>query len=76
MQTIFAIGGTRIVMYPNDHAPAHFHVIGAGFEVVIEIGSWRVIRGRARRGLYADALAWAVANEAHLSAAWMELRRR
>ncbi|WP_287760193.1 DUF4160 domain-containing protein, partial [Acidiphilium sp.] len=35
MPTILRIGGLRVVIYPNDHRPAHVHVIGAGEAVFI-----------------------------------------
>jgi hypothetical protein len=28
MPTVLRIGGLRVVIYPNDHRPAHVHVIG------------------------------------------------
>lgn len=34
MPTIFRIDGLRVVIYPNDHRPAHVHVIGPTGEVV------------------------------------------
>ena len=30
MPTVLRIGGLRVVIYPNDHRPAHVHVIGDG----------------------------------------------
>jgi hypothetical protein len=35
--TIFRFGGLRAVIYPNDHRPAHVHVIGAGHEAVFNL---------------------------------------
>jgi hypothetical protein len=32
--TVLRIGNLRVVIYPNDHRPAHAHVIGPGPEVV------------------------------------------
>lgn len=32
MPTVIRIGGLRVVIYPNDHEPAHVHVIGDGCE--------------------------------------------
>ena len=29
--------GLRVVIYPNDHRPAHVHVIGRGHEVVFHL---------------------------------------
>jgi hypothetical protein len=37
MPTVFTIFGLRVVIYPNDHRPAHVHVIGRGCEVVFEL---------------------------------------
>jgi hypothetical protein len=34
MPTILRIGGLRVTIYPNDHPPAHVHVIGAKGEAV------------------------------------------
>jgi hypothetical protein len=32
MPTVLRFDGLRVVIYPNDHRPAHVHVIGAGCE--------------------------------------------
>jgi hypothetical protein len=34
MPTVFRFDGLRVVIYPNDHRPAHVHVMGAGGEAV------------------------------------------
>ena len=34
MPTVHRLDGLRVVIYPNDHRPAHVHVIGAGREAV------------------------------------------
>ena len=34
MPTVLRIDGLRVVVYPNDHRPAHVHVIGQGHEAV------------------------------------------
>jgi hypothetical protein len=34
MPTVLRLGALRVVIYPNDHRPAHVHVIGAGGEAV------------------------------------------
>ncbi len=34
MPTALKFEGLRVVIYPNDHRPAHVHVIGAGREGV------------------------------------------
>lgn len=37
MPTVDRIGGLRVVIYPNDHRPAHVHVIGNGCEAVFNL---------------------------------------
>jgi hypothetical protein len=32
-----AFDGKRVVVYPNDHRPAHVHVIGGGGEAVFDL---------------------------------------
>jgi len=34
MPTIIRLGSFRVTIYPNDHRPAHVHVIGNGCEAV------------------------------------------
>lgn len=37
MPTVMRIGALRVVVYPNDHRPAHVHVIGDGHEAVFQL---------------------------------------
>lgn len=37
MPTVLRIGVLRVVVYPNDHRPAHVHVIGRGAEAVFNL---------------------------------------
>jgi hypothetical protein len=37
MPTVLRIGALRVVIYPNDHRPAHVHVIGQGCEAVFDL---------------------------------------
>ena len=37
MPTVLRFDGLRVVIYPNDHRPAHIHVIGDGCEVVFNL---------------------------------------
>ena len=34
MPSVLTVFGLRVVVYPNDHRPAHVHVIGGGCEAV------------------------------------------
>jgi hypothetical protein len=35
--TVLRVGGLRVVVYPNDHPPAHVHVLGPDWVVVINL---------------------------------------
>ncbi len=37
MPTVLRFDGLRVVVYPNDHRPAHVHVIGKGCEAVFNL---------------------------------------
>lgn len=37
MPTVLRFFGLRVVIYPNDHKPAHVHVIGNGCEAVFKL---------------------------------------
>lgn len=37
MATVLTVEGVRFVIYPNDHRPAHVHLIGAGVEAVFHL---------------------------------------
>lgn len=38
MPTILFVFGLRVAVYPNDHRPAHVHVIGNDKEAVFNLG--------------------------------------
>lgn len=37
MPTVLRVDGLRVVVYPNDHRPAHVYVIGGGAEAVFDL---------------------------------------
>jgi hypothetical protein len=37
MPTVLRLDAMRVAIYPNDHRPAHVHVIGAGCEAVFNL---------------------------------------
>lgn len=37
MPTVLRLGKLRVVIYPNDHRPAHVHVIGPQAEAVFKL---------------------------------------
>ena len=75
MPTVLRIGALRVAVYPNDHRPAHVHVIGDGHEAVFHLNcpagaiALRENYGFSARDL-ARVLAAPAANQAVLCAAW------
>lgn len=37
LESVLRLDGLRAVIYPNDHRPAHLHVIGRGCEAVFNL---------------------------------------
>jgi len=37
MPTVLTFFGLRVVIYPNDHRPAHVHVVGSGKEAMFNL---------------------------------------
>jgi len=35
--SVLRFGGLRVAVYPNDHRPAHVHVMGRGCEAVFDL---------------------------------------
>ncbi len=74
MPTIHRVRNMRLHMFPNDHEPAHFHVLAPDFAAKVVIGSWAVLPMVGKpRGLEA-VLDWARANEALMRERWRETR--
>jgi Domain of unknown function (DUF4160) len=63
-------------MYADDHRPAHFHIVGADFQVVVRIADLAVVAGTARRAQIAEAMACAAQHRETLALRWVELTER
>jgi hypothetical protein len=72
--TIRRFANCKISIYADDHLPAHFHVEGRGFRVVVELQTMAVRAGDPRRAR--EAIDWARENAAALEAEWLRLNRR
>jgi hypothetical protein len=75
MPTISRFHGIDIVIYFNDHVPAHFHAFHGDEEALIE---WRpmprVYRGALPKGALKDVLKWAALHAAELDDDWNRAR--
>ena len=48
MPTLQRFGAVTVRMYPGDHRPPHFHVVGPGWQIAIALADLSVIAGHAR----------------------------
>ncbi len=63
----------KIKIYPDDHAPPHFHVQTPDGESLVEIDGLKVLGKGAEPKA---ALAWAAQHTAELQQVWDEQNRR
>lgn len=74
MPTILRVDGLRIVIYPNDHPPAHVHVKGPGWIAVVNLHGpelREMIGGTLRDAHRAQHLV--AAHRTNLLAAWRRI---
>lgn len=78
MVKVDSIGGLRVVVYPNDHRPTHFHVIGNGCEAVFKLncpdGQPELRENYGFSQIELAKIKTAITSrQAHLCAAWSEI---
>ncbi len=77
MATLFRVRGLRIVIYSNDHAPPHCHIVGPGKEAKVALSDDGHPRLAANFGLsrseLADALAQIGLRQGSLLEHWRNL---
>ena len=59
-----------MVIYPNDHRPAHFHVVAPDFKAMVEIDTLSLIRGTIPARNRRAVMDWAEQHRAEIIAAW------
>jgi hypothetical protein len=75
MPEISRFFGIRILMFYNDHAPAHFHAEYAGERVSLDIRSLAVIEGRIQRRALGMVVEWARGHQQELEEDWERARK-
>lgn len=73
MGTIHRLGRVRIVVYPGDHAPPHFHIQGPGFAVAVDLETLDILAASSQARGHEEALRWAAANVNAIRDAWNRL---
>jgi uncharacterized protein DUF4160 len=76
MPTIAIVDGILILLYFNDHAPAHFHAQGADFHARIRIEDGEIIEveGRVSAGNRRRLREWTLAHRDDLIENWNAVR--
>ncbi len=74
MPEISRFFGIVVHMYVNDHEPAHFHARYAGRNVVVDIRTLRVVRGRIHPRALGLLMEWASLHRDDLQATWSMAR--
>jgi hypothetical protein len=67
--------GIVVYLWPNDHAPPHFHAAYEGLDVAIDIRTSCVLEGRMRARALRLVLEWADLHRDELLTAWSDMRR-
>lgn len=70
MPTISRFYGIMIQMFWGDHAPPHFHAMYAEYEVLINIKTLEVLRGKMPKRALALVLEWANEHRNELLEDW------
>jgi hypothetical protein len=76
MPRIVRLAAVSIYVHADDHAPPHFHVVGADTNIQVTIETLQVMRGRFRPADLASAISWAAENQTLLRAKWNEYNER
>jgi len=69
--TIHRFKNARIAMFFGDHPPAHVHLLGPGFKVLIEVATLKT-KGRGDQRVIAEAKAWVADNSELIMRIWIE----
>lgn len=74
MPTVLRKDGFAVMIYTQDHIPAHVHIWRAGGEIIINIASFEIIKveDMSRRDS-AKAVEIVEANHEYLLARWQEI---
>lgn len=76
MATVQSDRNWKIKIYPDDHAPPHFHVQTPDGESLVQIDGFRVLGKGAEPKALKAALMWARSHSAELWRIWYEQNRR
>ena len=71
MPVVAIVDGVKIMLYANEHPPAHFHAKIAEFQAVVDIDSVTIVAGRLPPVQARSVLAWAATRQDRLRQAFV-----
>ena len=74
MPVLATIHGASIVMYYNDHDPAHFHAIMGGNEAIVRIADLQVVKSGLSPSTVQRVCQWASSRQGALALEWAKAR--
>lgn len=69
--TVYETNNLKIKIWPRDHLPPHFHIVGVEFDFSVTIKTFEIIAGTYHRKAN-TILAWAKNNQDVLLSKWDE----
>jgi hypothetical protein len=76
MARIKKFSNTDIRINADDHNPPHFHILGPGFQVAVDLATMEISAGKARSKDIREAMEWAMENVDFLKSEWKRLTAR
>ena len=75
MPTLSRFFGISILIYRNDHPPAHFHAFYGGHAAAISIETLDLLAGSLPRRAFTMVLEWAMIHRPELRENWLRAER-
>ena len=76
MARIRKFSNTDLRINADDHNPPHFHILGPGFQVSVDIATMEISAGEARPRDIREAMNWARENRDFLMSEWVRITAR
>ena len=76
MARIRKFSNTDLRINADDHNPPHFHILGPGFQVSVDIATMEISAGKARPRDIREAMNWARENRDFLMSEWVRITAR
>jgi Domain of unknown function (DUF4160) len=71
--TVAIVDGVKILFYPDEHPPPHFHARIAEFTAQISIEPLGIIKGSLPPNKVKNVMGWAATRQTELMTAWIEM---